>query len=308
MERSRFLVVAFAAISVALFAANVTLPDPRGGNVDGLQGILFWPANLANREWGNTDPLPSAEGCDVHLVPWRDMDQELRYPCGKWFALPFADRFNYWLESNGRITPTLMTMVYSRKPFAGVGSGTILPLTSAGRIAIPSDRTLPASESFRLLSIEAKDSWLKTNGRVFDRRVSTEGARASVQMPVGRVIAGRFDRATNNAVALSRPIEIKAATTTPVWPAAPRDSDLLVVLSKMPELQLSKPIDVNLSLDRKPPDVLVNGFERIVAIWYGVTSPAATVALESSAAQWAPLQVRFTRGKVATVRAILAKK
>jgi hypothetical protein len=246
------------------------------------------------------------------LVPWSDADQELLHPCGKWFVPSLNDRFNYWLESNGRMTPTLMMLVFSRKPFTGSGSGTILPLTPAGRISIPPDRTLAASESFRLLSIEAKDSWHRTNGRVFDRRVSASRARSPVQMPVGRLIAGRFDRATNNAIALSPPLEIKAGAVTRVWPTPPRDSDLLLVLSKMPELQLAKAIDVSPTLDdgktKKKPDVLVNGFDRIVAIWYGISSPSATIALESSVAQWPPQQVRFTRGKVATVRAILTKK
>lgn len=298
------------AVGLSLFAADVKLPDLRSGNVDGLTGLLFWPANLADRPWGNTDPLPSPEGCTVHLVPWSDADQELQHACGKWFVPSLNDRFNYWLESNGRMTPTLMMMVFSRKPFNGSGSGTILPLTPAGRISIPPDRTLAASESFRLLSIEAKDSWQK-NGRVFDRRVSASKARSPVQMPVGLVIAGRFDRATNNAVALSRPFEVKPATTTRVWPELPRDSDLLVVLSKVPELQRSKPIDASLTLDngtsKRQPDVFLNGFDRIVAIWYGITSPTATITLESSVAQWASQPVRFRRGKVATVRAVLTR-
>ncbi len=311
MAKAGALLLAIA-VGLSTFAADVKLPDLRSGNVDGLTGLLFWPANLADRPWGNTDPLPSPEGCTVHLVPWSDPDQELQYPCGKWFVPALNDRFNYWLESDGRMTPTLMMMVFSRKPFTGSGSGSILPLTPAGRISIPPDRTLAASESFRLLSIEANDSWHKTNGRVFDRRVSAEQARAATQMPVGRVVAGRFDRTTNDAIALSRPLEVKAGSLTRVWPAPPRDSDLLVVLSKMPELQLAKSIEASLTLDdgttQKKPDVLVNGFDRIVAIWYGVTSPTATIALESNVAQWAPQQVRFTRGKVATVRAVLAKK
>jgi hypothetical protein len=305
----RLLLLVILAAASAVVAAP---PDVRTGNVNGIAGLLYWPANLASRSWGNTDPLPSAEGCEVHLVPWSNPDRELRYPCGTWFVPPFADRFNFWLESDERITPTLSMVVFAPKPFAGSGLAAMVPLTPAGRIAIPPNRAVPPSESFRLLSIEAKDSWLRTGARVFDRRVVSEQARTAVQMPVGRVIAGRFDRATNNAIALSRPLEIKEGTLTRVWPVPPRESDLLVVLSKMPELQLSKSIEASLTLDdgitKKNPDVLVSGFERIIAIWYGITSSAATVTLESNVAQYTPQQVHFTRGKVATVRAILTKK
>lgn len=293
-------------LSVALLlAANVTVPDLRTGNVDGLKGVLFWPADMPNPK-GEPQPLPSAEGCEVHFVPHSDLDRELRYPCGKWLVLPASDRYNVWLETNGRMTPSLSMLVYSRKPFDGAGMGSIMPVTPAGLIA--ANRSMPESESLRFLLIHAGAAWAD---RIFDRRVPARDAHTPVQMPEGRVVAGRFDKKTNDAIALTRPVDIRSGTTTRVWPAAPSESDLLVVLTKPPELMLSKPIDARLVLDdgtsKKAPDVIVNGFERIIAIWYGVSARTAKVSLQSTAAFWAPQDVRFTRGKVTTVRSTVAR-
>jgi hypothetical protein len=136
-------------------------------------------------------------------------------------------------------------------------------------------------ESLRLLSIEARNPWAD---RIFDRRVSARDARTPVQMPEGRVVVGRFDRKTNDAIALAKPVEIRAGKTALVWPEAPADSDVLLILTKPPELQLAKPIPARLAIDdgtsKRAPDVLLNGFDRIIAIWYGVAARRATISFQ----------------------------
>lgn len=295
--------LAAALFSATAFAATPTLPDVSTGSVGGLTGLLYWPADLPKAN-GEPQPLPSAAGCEVHMVPISDFDRELRYPCGNWFVLPTTDRYHFWLETATRITPSVSMIVYTPTPFAGRGAAAIVPVMPSGRIAIPAGRTIPATDSLRFLSIEARHSW---STRIFERRLHE--STTAVQMPEGRVVVGRFDRKSNDAIALSQPVEIKAGTTTHAWPSAPVESDLLIVFSKPPELQRSKPIAAQLLLTdgatRNPPDVLLNGFDRIIAIWYSITARTATLSFQSADAFWQPQEVRFTRGKVTTIRSRL---
>ncbi|HEV7920852.1 MAG TPA: carboxypeptidase-like regulatory domain-containing protein [Thermoanaerobaculia bacterium] len=301
----RLLVVLIVLTAATLAARAVTPPDLRSGNVNGLRGILFWPADPPAPS-GDPRPLETAEGCDVHLVPLNDLDREFTYPCGKWFALPSAGQYNHWLEADGRMTPAMGMLSYGRRPFEGVGMAAISPLAPAGRVVVPRDRSLADTEGLRLVSIESRHAW---GSRVFDRRVAAANVHKPVQMPEGRILVGRFDRKTNEAVALSKPIEITADRTAEVWPVPPIDSDVFVVLSKTPEMQLSgKPVPIRLALDSKrAPDVLLNGFDRVLAVWYGVAARHATISLQSDAAFWPAREIDLTRGKVTTIRAQLQK-
>jgi hypothetical protein len=294
----RFVWLLVGVISATAVAGTVVLPDPRGGNVNGISAVLFWPGDTwaAN---GDPRPLPNPDGCDVHFVAYADLDHELAYPCGKWLVLPSAGRYEYWLETNSRITPTMGLLVYGRKPFSGRGMASIIPITPAGRVVIPPAWQMSEAEGLRLLSIDSPQRW---GTRVFDRRVSAANVHTPVQMPEGHVVAGRFDRKTNDAIALSRPVEVTPGKTTMVWPQPPTESDVLLVLTKAPELQYDKPFAGRLSLDQRPPDVMLNAFDRIIAIWYGVAARHATIAMQSDAAFMAPQQVDLVRGKVTTIR------
>jgi hypothetical protein len=296
LRRVVLLIIGFVCTTGVV--ATVALPDPRGGNVNGIGGVLFWPGDMFAAN-GEARPLPTASGCEARLVAYADLDRELAYPCGKWFVLPSPGRYEYWLETSGRITPTMGLLVYGRKPFSGRGMASIIPVTPAGRIVIPPERKMPEAEGLRLLSIDSPQRW---GTRVFDRRVSAATAHTSVQMPEGHVVAGRFDRKTNDAIALSRPVEVTSGKTTTVWPRPPAESDVLLVLTKPPELQLNKPFAGRLSLDQRPPDVMLNAFDRIIAIWYGVAARHTTIAMQSDAAFMAPQQVDLVRGKVTTIR------
>ena len=284
-------------------AAAVQLPDPRTGNVKGINALLFWPGDMFLQN-GDPRPLPTAIDCQVHLVPYTDLDREFQYPCGEWFVLPAAGHYQYWLETNGRMTPTMGLLLFGRKPFTGHGMASIIPITPAGRVGIPAEHAMTDAENLRLLSIEARNRWSE---RVFDRRVAGSNAHVPVQMPEGRVVAGRFDRKTNDAIALTRPFDVAAGKTTAVWPTPPAESDLLLVLTKPPELQFSKPFVARLVLDQRGPDVTLNAYDRIIAIWYGVAARHATLSMQSDAAFWPSHQVNLARGKVTTIRSTVQR-
>lgn len=295
------IVVLTAAV---LHAGEVVLPDPRQGSVNGRAAMLFWPASLPEKPWGDAQPLPSAGGCEVHLVPHADRDEELRYPCGQWLAPPVG-RYNVWLEKDGAVTPEAQVMNYAGTPFRGAGMMAMLWLVPAGRVTLPPDRTLQAGESLRLLSLEDGD-WWNQGRRTFERR--SDDPRATLQMPAGRAIAGRFERVTGDAIALSRPVQVQPGRTTAVWPAEPAASDMLAVLEKpRPLRQRTAPPRVELRAGSviRAPDVLIDGLDRVIAVWYGVAAPAAQLSVVSQDYVFPPREVRLARGRVATVRATM---
>lgn len=290
-----------AVITTAINAATVTFPNPRDGNVNGIGGVLFWPAEMWTAS-GEPRPLPNADNCEVRMVSYSDFDRELVYPCGKWFVPSPDGRFSFWLEGNGRITPTMNLMWFKRRPFTGHGMATLVPLTPAGKVTIPSSRQIAPNESLRFLSLDSPRRW---GSRVFDRRVSAAVPHAALQMPEGHVVAGRFDSKTNDAIALSRPVEVAAGKTTTVWPEAPVESDVFAVLSKPAAMQHDKPSGARPLLDRRAPDVLLDAFDRVIAIWYAVASRHATLSMKSDTMFLAPRQVDLARGKVVTIRSAL---
>jgi len=296
MVRRALLLI--AVITVSAGAATVKLPDPRTGNVNGIGGVMFWPADLPAAN-GDPQPLSTVAGCEAHLVAYTSLDNELTYPCGEWFVLPSAGHYEYWLERDGRMAPAMGLLLYARQPFSGKGLASIVPITPAGRVVVPPEKTMSSAEDLRLISVEARHGW---GTRIFDRRVLAANAHAPVQMPEGRIVAGRFDRKTNDAIALTRPLEVVPGKTVVVWPTQPAGSDVLLVLTKPSELQFAKPFAAAIALDKRAPDVLLNAHDRIVAIWYGVAARRATLSMQSDAAYWPPQQIVLTPGRVATIR------
>jgi Carboxypeptidase regulatory-like domain len=285
-------------LAAASFAQNRQPPDPRSGNVNGVAAVLYWPSVLATRAGEAPKPLATAEGCEVHLVAESKFDEELRYPCGEWFV-PRGGKYAVWLETAGGISPTQNLLIYTPKSFAGRGMPAFMPVVPAGRIGIPANRAVTDGESLRLFSTRTEFWWTKS-AWIFDRRLHSR----VVQMPAGAsVILGRFDRRTNDAIALARPVLVKEAQTQEVWPVEPNASDVLVILRKPPALQMRKPApSAELTLDGRKADVLVNGGDRIVAVWYGVDAPRAKIAFASDAAHWEAREIRLAPGKVVTIR------
>ncbi|HJQ40652.1 MAG TPA: hypothetical protein VKB93_26200, partial [Thermoanaerobaculia bacterium] len=296
MNRLLIGIIALHCAIGAFAAPNIVLPSPATGNVNGQTGLLYWPSFMPTGPGQEPQPLSTAEGCDVHLVPFSDLDREMTYPCGKWFA-PARDRYLFWLEKAGAISPRSI-VVYNASPFRGRGLAAITPLAPAGRIGIPADRSLPETERLHVMSLK-RDDWWNRSSSIFVRRVTAQRANAGVQMPLGRVIVGRFDRRTNDAIALARPVQLRSDRTTTVWPVLPTNSDLLVVLEKSANVPagLSR-----LLLGTREADVLIDAADQLLAIWYDLDLPRATLFLKSDVAFWEAREVRFTRGKVTTLR------
>ena len=295
----RFLLTVIAvAAAVATDGVAITLPDPRTGKVDGVEAVLYWPGELPKGAGDTTRPLASATGCTAHLVPQSDPESELTYPCGQWFVPP-DDKYTVWLETAEGISPTQYLLNYRRKPFHGRGLPAIVPVVKAGTIGIPVSQQRDSGESVRLFSTRTEFWWSKS-AWVFDRRLRSR----EVRMPAGdTIVVGRFDRRTNDAIALSRPVTLREGETQRTWPVAPKNSDVLVILRVPPEMQGRRPaISARLTLDRRDPDVLVKGGNRIIAIWYDVDAPRAQLAFESDAARWDAREIRLTPGKVTTIR------
>ena len=217
--------------------------------------------------------------------------------CGRWFAPP-AGKYNYWLETADAMTPAQNILVYTASPFRGRGLAAVIPVAPAGHVAIPPGQKLPAVEDLRFLLTNATNAW-QEQPWVFYRRYHG----SAVLMPEGNVIAARFDRKSNDAIALTRPMRIERGRTATGWPSPPRTSDVLVVLSKPAKLQVSKkPVSAHLRLNDRDADVLVNGADAIVGVWYGVDAPRAAISLRSDGAFWKPREIRLAPGKVTTVR------
>ena len=282
--------------SLAVSGAEVTLPDPHTGNVGGAAAVLYWPGELPIS--GPIRPLPTASGCAAHLVPHSTPESELTFPCGEWFVPPDG-RYTVWLETRDGISPTQYLLNYSRKPFQGRGLPAILPIVRAATVGIPVGQERDPDESLRLFSTRTEFWWSKS-AWVFDRRLQSR----EVPMPAGdTVIVGRFDRTTNDAIALSRPLVLREGPTQRIWPMAPKNSDVLLILGVPAELQGRKPaVSANLDLNGRVPDVLVKGGNRVVAIWYDVDAPRARLTFRSDAGRWDGREIRLTPGKVATIR------
>ncbi len=307
-ERRSVLGIAAFGLLCAWMArgAEIVLPDPAKGEINGRRAVLFWPSLMPTTKSGEGALLPP-DGCEVHLVPHADLDRELRYPCGRWFQ-PAAGGYNVWLEQADRISVSPKVMWFTDVAFKGRGMTAVDILLDAGRVAFPAGSTIASTEAVRLVSI---DSHLRLGGRgrIFDRRLSAADLHAPVRMPAGKVIVGRFDRATGQALALSRPFSVSAGAVATAWPKPPATgSDLLVVVEKPSSARSgaieAKPVQLEIDdgANHRAPDVLIDGFERLIAIWYSIDARAATLSLRATSFFLAPQELKLRAGTVSTLR------
>lgn len=310
MLHERRFVLGIAALTL-LYArmvrgVEIVLPDPAKGEINGRRAVLFWPSLMPTTRSGQGALLPP-DGCEVHVVPHTDLDRELRYPCGRWFQ-PAEGGYNVWLEQADRISVSPKVMWFTDVPFKGRGMTAVDILLDAGRVTFPVGNTIASTEAVRLVSI---DSHLRLGGRgrIFDRRLSAAELHTPVRMPAGKVIVGRFDRATGQALALSRPFTVSAGAVATVWPKPPaHGSDLLVVVEKPSSARSgafeAKPVQLEIDDGEihRGPDVLIDGFERLIAIWYAIDVRAATLSLRASSFFLAPQKLALRAGTVRTLR------
>ncbi len=196
-------------------------------------------------------------------------------------------------------------LFFTDVPFEGRGTAVFDILVRAGQVSIPPEHTPAAGESIRLVSVDGNHR-IGGRGRIFERRIAAEHIHDPARMPAGRIIVGRFD-SRGDALAISRPIDLGGGATARVWPDPPHDTaDVLVVVEKPPAARRSSAGGVTMRLREndgsREPDVLIDGFERTIAIWYGVTPGIATMHVASDSMFLPDRELRLRPGRVTTLR------
>lgn len=295
------ILVSTLILSLAAVAADVQLPDPKSGQIDGKVAVMFWPASDTG---GKSDALLPADDCHVVLAPWANPSAEKTYPCGKWFQ-PADGRYRAWLEKGGAITPTTGVLNFAAQPFQGSGQGVIMPVRAGGRVALASDVALSANAELILANLDSCCE-MPMLGVPFTRRAnaSATGLRSGLPMPSGRVFAAIFDRTTRDAIALARLAFVESGKVATVAPRPPAGgtTDVFVSLTR-PRARKARNVDViALTLGGNKPDMLFDGADRIYAAWYGVNGATASLAGSSKTLHFATRTVKLTPGRVVTVR------
>lgn len=300
-------IVAVASLS-AVFAApqhnDISYPDATKGEINGEIAVMTWPA--AGVHDGKVDALLPAEGCDSHLINLDNADEELLYPCGKWFQ-PAAGHYRLWLELNDLVSHQNI-LVFSPGPFEGRGMAGVYPMERGGRVALDEAVQLPANASFRLINIDNYHGpgWV---GRLFQRRATPQTARSGLVMPAGRVIATVFDRATSQATSLSRPVQLAPGKSVKVAPQVSKTgADVLAILERM-TIRSKPDVDpVEVTLGGKKPDVYVDSAEVVIAIWYDHPPGKAQLVVDSKTLMFPPRDLALGAHQVVTVRGALGRR
>ena len=300
-----------ATLALAAIGATSTpqLPDVSKGQINGRIAMIAMPVSGVDKTSGGArfDTLLSPEDCETHLTPVENLESELTYPCGKWFQPPEGN-YRIWLEKPALISEGYGLLRWENEPFSGKGMSMVMGMEPAGKVALASP--MKNDQSFRIVHLRAVHKG--TLRPAFDRRVNAEVARRGIPVATGSVLAGIFDRKTDEAVALATPIEVKAGITSRVAPTPPaKGTDLLVVLGRPRPGVLGKHlVDVGLRVNRdvRKPDVLLASASNVFAVWYGVEGTEATLLAESSTLQLDPTKVQLKPGKVVTIRTKLTTR
>jgi hypothetical protein len=283
-------------LSSTATVGSIQLPDPSEGQIDGKVALLFWPHGPGRK-------LLPASGCEAHLVPQSDPDQELVYPCGEWFQPP-AGRYRAWLEQGDSMTPSPWLTYYAGGDFKHSGQMLIAPVVPAGRVRASSESRIREGQHLRIVHV---DSHLFEGGigRLLDRRVAAHAAYSGARMPAGEILVGVFEG--DNALALSRPVRVGAGETVAVSPRPPsKGSDLLVALQRAPGTYREEITAlVNTGEDAKKADLLIAGADRIVALWYGLEASSARLRVSSQSSFLREDEISLRAGKVTTYRGAL---
>lgn len=176
---------------------------PSWAQLDGNLAIEVWPS--AGRFSNQKMVLP---GCEVHLVPNTNGDQELSYPCGKLFIPPLGN-YLYWVEGESRISPDHLVLVFAGGPYQGRRMAPVRDTVPAGRVVFTGVAENP-SLVLRLLHLE---SHLVDDRMFFEfhRRLPAARALEGALLPGGKAVSFLYDNAKKEYLALSRPFEVQAS-------------------------------------------------------------------------------------------------
>jgi hypothetical protein len=242
--------------------------------------------------------LPPASGgqqggnCVVHIAA-RDGDREVPVPCGT-PGLIEADGSVGWIERAGTITPYL----------TDVSRGGTVRLDAevpAGEAVFPPSVTLAAHERIDIYAIRAAPKGHRSFQRSLKSADSAGKLRAVV--PSGQIIAVQFD-AHGSALAISKPVTVPPGGSVLVPLRRPESgSDLLILLEK-PAEGSAEPAVVS-TFDAKGshrPDVLLDSDDRLLAAWYGLSSGAISLTVQSDALFLRPVALSTRTREAVVVR------
>lgn len=285
-------------VAAGAVASDIQLPDPSTGSIDGMKAALVWPARYKDRT-SEPDLLP-AKDCRVMLASAADRDALESRPCGVWFR-PQPGTYKVWLEGPAFITPFGTVMRWEDVRFDGGGFRLVFPVVPAGSIVVGQDEQVPEHANLRLFALDSR--FFGDRKMLFDRRIAD--AHKPTAVPAGLIVAGWFDRRTNNAIALTRPVSVGAGKTVSIRPAPPAsDSDVIVILQR-PVFRQEDRIELFLQDAKvhRPPDVFAHGSDSIFAVWYGVTGKTARLTTKAEALHLEAAVLNLTPRTVTTYRA-----
>ena len=270
-----------------------SMPPVESGLVNGKTSLLYWPIGPNSR-------LLDPTGCTVHLVPLTDHDQELVFDCGTWIQPP-TGKYVAWIQTEESMTAhPIITNYVPSNPVSGSIRSALL-LQPAGEVVLA--RPHP-DQSFRLLHLPSPSE--AREHRAIDRR-SPADSRHSVLMPEGDVLAALFDKKTNNARAVARPVHVKHNSVVSVDPQPPTvGTDILLILERQQRRERGPIGDAAVALrlgNRElSPDVLSDTATRLVAVWYGVEATDAELVFRSQREFFPAQPLRLRAKDVSTIR------
>lgn len=272
------------------------MPDAAQAQVGGRTAIGLW----ASRGGRVLDP----QGYTAHFVDDSRLEEELVLPAGHWLVPP-RGTYKIWIEGNGFISPTFALLRYSGGPFRGRGFASTNEVVEAGQVRLAPDLRLRPGESVRVLRIGPR--FAEGVDRGFMRAITADGERA-VLMPSGRAVALLFDRGKEQYIAASAPFGVPTNGSV-VVPALrpPRDSVVFAVLrrhesSQTAEEGLSVTLTGTGDAGGRPADVLIETWEWIYALWYGITDARVKIHVASATGVLPAEEVDLPSGQVTTVR------
>ncbi|HVE71570.1 MAG TPA: hypothetical protein VNI54_09405 [Thermoanaerobaculia bacterium] len=279
------------ALTVLGATGAVTMPDRATGSIGGRVALMFWPTS----EQGPLDPT----GCVVHVVADRGAGKESRYPCGQWLVPGPAGAYLVWLEHGDTMSASPTIVRYAAEPFSGLGSRSLHRMWPAGMISLGQ---LPAdthAATLRLFSVRDPGS------SHFERKMplAEVAAGVSVRMPAGRLIAALYD-GHGEPVAVSRSVRVEPGKRSVISTWEPRSGGSVLFSLQRPWREYP---EGTLTLGGKPPDVVHQVPERVVALWYRVPEGRSTLRFDGEGLPTKEIAVTVKQGNVAMIRERLTR-
>jgi hypothetical protein len=222
----------------------------------------------------------------AHVVDARAT--EIIAPCGQSIRTS-TDATVGWIETADRIAPFLTDV--SRG-----GERSIDRFVPSGTVAFPRDRQLGANERIRLISlVPPRDA--SSLRSLFVRDITSLDAKP--KMPEGKVIAMLLD-GQGRAIAVSRPIAIRAGEETVAWPDADGGTSLVARLSWPRTTQQDDHVAIRATTgdDTRPPSERVDSADALFAVWYGLPAGDVRLLIDSAKVRLGQNSLTLARGSV----------